>query len=130
MLKRAMFTGLAVLALATTTGCYGLCGSWYPGKYMGQLFACNGCSGPVYWSNFHNDPPDIQDPCDCQGNFTGQRRPWRSSRGNEVYYEDVPHQLEAPPEAVPTPVPEKPKKTAARVHSHGTQPVRYVVVDR
>jgi len=29
-----------------------------------------GC-GPVYWSEFHSDPPDCCDPCDRCGNFTG-----------------------------------------------------------
>jgi len=34
------------------------------------LTACSGC-GPIYWSEWHNDPPDICDPCDCHGNWTG-----------------------------------------------------------
>jgi hypothetical protein len=32
---------------------------------------CNGCSGEMYWSEWHNDPPVCQDPCDCYGNYTG-----------------------------------------------------------
>jgi len=31
---------------------------------------CGGC-GEIYWSEFHSDPPDCCDPCDCYGNFTG-----------------------------------------------------------
>ena len=131
MLKRAMFAGLALLALATTSGCFGLCGPWYPGKYLGRVFSCNGCSGPAYWSDFRSNPVDVPDPCDCQGNYIGPRV--RRSGGAEIYYETTPQPLEAPQDAVPTPVPEKPekpKKSAHHAHSHGTQPVRYIIVDQ
>ncbi len=38
-----------------------------------------GCSGEVYWSEWHNDPPRCCDPCDCYGNFTGPgNKPYRA----------------------------------------------------
>jgi len=35
-------------------------------------FGCynNGC-GEIYWGDFHGDPPDCCDPCNCMGEFTG-----------------------------------------------------------
>lgn len=33
--------------------------------------ACHGC-GPLYWHEWYNDPPDLCDPCDCHGNWTGR----------------------------------------------------------
>lgn len=42
--------------------------SW-PNPFAALGF-CSGC-GPLYWSEWHNDPPDICDPCDCHGNWTG-----------------------------------------------------------
>lgn len=32
---------------------------------------CGGCSGEVYWNEWHNDPPYCQDPCNSCGQFTG-----------------------------------------------------------
>lgn len=36
---------------------------------------CGGCAhggcGDMYWGEFHGDPPDVCDPCDCYGNYTG-----------------------------------------------------------
>ena len=32
---------------------------------------CSGCSGEVYWSEWHNDPPCCQDPCNQCGQWTG-----------------------------------------------------------
>jgi len=49
--------------------CYGLLGgvlrALFPPSWCGS-----GC-GPIYWSEFHSDPPDCCDPCDRCGNFTG-----------------------------------------------------------
>jgi hypothetical protein len=33
--------------------------------------SCNGCNGEIYWSEWHNDPPYCQDPCDCHANWIG-----------------------------------------------------------
>jgi hypothetical protein len=49
------------------------------GSYCGRFVSmfdklcggCNGCSGEVYWSEWHNDPPRCHEPCDCCGNYTG-----------------------------------------------------------
>ena len=30
-----------------------------------------GCSGEKYWSEWHNDPPYCNDPCNCQGEWIG-----------------------------------------------------------
>lgn len=32
---------------------------------------CSGCSGEIYWSEWHNDPPYCQDPCNCHGDWIG-----------------------------------------------------------
>ena len=45
-------------------GC-GLC-SWFS-----RLWGCPGCSGEIYWSEWHNDPPGCE-PCDCCGNWIGR----------------------------------------------------------
>jgi hypothetical protein len=32
---------------------------------------CGGCSSELYWSEWHNDPPQCCDPCDRCGNWIG-----------------------------------------------------------
>jgi hypothetical protein len=32
---------------------------------------CSGCSSEIYWSEWHNDPPYCQDPCNCNGEWVG-----------------------------------------------------------
>jgi hypothetical protein len=32
---------------------------------------CGGCSCEMYWSEWHNDPPQCCDPCDRCGNWIG-----------------------------------------------------------
>jgi hypothetical protein len=32
---------------------------------------CNGCSGEIYWSEWHNDPPYCHDPCNNCGQWIG-----------------------------------------------------------
>ncbi len=50
-------------------GCgYGLFGAIH--RLLHPPGWCGGC-GPIYWSEFHSDPPDCCDPCDRCGNFTG-----------------------------------------------------------
>lgn len=63
-----------------------------------HLFACSGC-GPLYWSEWHNDPPDVCDACDCHGNWTGHS-------GSTVRYHGPPRRGSAfagsvPAEAAP-----------------------------
>lgn len=49
----------------------GTCG---PLSWLFGIFTCGypdcGC-GELYWSDFHNQPPDCCDPCDRCGNWTG-----------------------------------------------------------
>ena len=40
------------------------------GSRFAKWFGCNGCSGEIYWSEWHNDPPGCE-PCDCCGNWIG-----------------------------------------------------------
>jgi hypothetical protein len=55
----------------------GLCFGSCCGRFLGLVDklcgngGCNGCSGEMYWNEWHNDPPMCQDPCDCYGNYTG-----------------------------------------------------------
>ena len=44
---------------------------FHPNHWIGCGNNC-GC-GEIYWGDFHGDPPDCCDPCDCRGNFTGCR---------------------------------------------------------
>ena len=55
----------------------GPCGRqfWGPLSLIGALFSvptwCGDGCGEIYWGDFHGDPPDCCDPCDCHGNYTG-----------------------------------------------------------
>jgi hypothetical protein len=40
-------------------------------KGLGNKELDNWGCGEVYHSEWHNDPPDCCDPCDCWGNYTG-----------------------------------------------------------
>jgi len=61
-------------------GCTCGCGCGGPGPLACVLrlfhptrwFGCynNGC-GEIYWGDFHGDPPDCCDPCNCMGDYTG-----------------------------------------------------------
>jgi hypothetical protein len=46
---------------------------------------CGGCSGEVYWSEWHNDPPYCHDPCNNHGDWIGPHcgpgGGWESSGG-------------------------------------------------
>lgn len=35
-------------------------------------WGCDGGCGEMYWGDFHGDPPDLCDPCDRCGNWTGE----------------------------------------------------------
>ena len=50
---------------------FGSCCGEVVGIFEKFCGGCNGCSGEVYWSEWHNDPPRCHEPCDCCGNFTG-----------------------------------------------------------
>jgi hypothetical protein len=50
---------------------FGSCCGQFVGMFEKLCGGCNGCSGEVYWSEWHNDPPRCHAPCDCCGNFTG-----------------------------------------------------------
>lgn len=41
---------------------------FHPVKWTGCYN--NGC-GEIYWGDFHSDPPDCCDPCNCMGDYTG-----------------------------------------------------------
>jgi hypothetical protein len=51
-----------------------------------NCLGCTGC-GELYWSEWHNDPPSVCEPCDCLGNYTGPggagyyRAPYRRHDG-------------------------------------------------
>jgi hypothetical protein len=60
-------------------GCQTACGDGYgcPGGPLSWILGILGCGyhgsgcGEFYWSDFHSEPPDCWDPCDCYGNWTG-----------------------------------------------------------
>jgi hypothetical protein len=40
-------------------------------SYLCCLNPCAGCGGETYWSEWHNDPPRCEDPCNCHGDWIG-----------------------------------------------------------
>lgn len=46
------------------------CGPRHWPNPFAHLTDCLGC-GELYWSEWHNNPPDLCDPCDCHGYWTG-----------------------------------------------------------
>jgi hypothetical protein len=56
---------------------------------------CPSCSKERYWSDFYNDPPDCEDPCDCYGNYKACKGcSWgRKPRGQKYReYNEVPQE--------------------------------------
>ncbi len=51
--------------------CFGSCCGRLLGLIDRCCCGCSGCSGDMYWSEWHNDPPCCHDPCDCYGNWSG-----------------------------------------------------------
>jgi hypothetical protein len=51
----------------------GFCGPYYGVVKLVSSCCCSGCGcdEEVYWSEWHNDPPRCNDPCDCHGNWIG-----------------------------------------------------------
>lgn len=51
----------------------GFCGPYYGVVKLVSSCCCSGCGcdEEVYWSEWHNDPPRCNDPCDCYGNWIG-----------------------------------------------------------
>lgn len=76
-------------------------GCWQPGDLLREIFACDGCTGPMYWSEWYNDPPQCCEPCDKYGNYTGPQygcsvnkyaagstvHQSQSPAGNDPYYD-------------------------------------------
>jgi hypothetical protein len=51
---------------------YGFCTGY--GHLLAAATSCCGCTGcnsELYWSEWHNDPPQCCDPCDCHGHWIG-----------------------------------------------------------
>ena len=82
----------------------------------GVWFGCynNGC-GEIYWGDFHGDPPDCCDPCNCMGDYTGPGgsgcsqccgQP-TSSMGTPDTSRETPGMID-PSRAAPTKAPPKP----------------------
>jgi hypothetical protein len=46
--------------------------SWLAGIFTRDSYWGGSCSSYRYWGDFYGDPPDINDPCDNCGNFTGR----------------------------------------------------------
>ena len=56
------------------TGCADACGNGCNGGcrpgLVDRLCGCTGC-GELYWCEWYNSPPQLCQPCDCHGNYTG-----------------------------------------------------------
>ncbi|MCC6492425.1 MAG: hypothetical protein IT424_05330 [Pirellulales bacterium] len=51
--------------------CSGRCGAGRGLKgWLSRLCGCNDC-GEMYWSEWHNDPPCVYEPCDNCGRYAG-----------------------------------------------------------
>jgi hypothetical protein len=57
----------------------------------------HGC-GEVYWNDYYNDPPDVCEPCDGYGNWTGSTGLYRAPYRNGPYGSsaNLPHLATAP----------------------------------
>jgi hypothetical protein len=44
--------------------------SWLFNIFSVRTWCGRSCGG-AYYGDFYSDPPDINDPCDCHGNYTG-----------------------------------------------------------
>ena len=57
-----------------TSGCAEACGSGCNGGcrpgLVDRLCGCTGCD-ELYWCEWYNSPPQLCQPCDCHGNYTG-----------------------------------------------------------
>lgn len=53
-----------------TSGGRGI-GLFGEGGLFGCLFGNTGCSGEIYWDEWHNDPPRCCDPCNRCGQWVG-----------------------------------------------------------
>jgi hypothetical protein len=66
-------------ATEPSCGCASNCGpSGGPCFLFDCLFGCTGCDGEFYWSEWHNDPPRCDTPCDCYGNWIGPSAGYRA----------------------------------------------------
>jgi hypothetical protein len=66
-------------AAEPSCGCASNCGPSNPGCCLFDcLFGCTGCDGEFYWSEWHNDPPRCDNPCDCYGNWIGPSAGYRA----------------------------------------------------
>jgi hypothetical protein len=102
----------------------GLCFGSACGRLVGLIdrlcCGCSGCSGEMYWSEWHNDPPHCCDHCDHYANWTGP------SHGSHAVPYDQPHHVggtaEAPYFAGPAPTGRSPRVA----HSRSTARPTYV----
>jgi len=68
-------------------------GCWRPGALLREIFACDGCTSPIYWNEWFSHRPKCGDPCDCYGNWIGPAeggpRAYRIEPAQEtrIYYE-------------------------------------------
>jgi len=62
--------------MARDCGCEPCAPAPGPLSCLFRIFAhnswCGRSCGERYWGDFYSDPPDIWDPCDCSGNYTGR----------------------------------------------------------
>jgi hypothetical protein len=59
-----------VVACGDSCGC-SAGGGMFNGRVLNAICGCDGCGGNLYWSEWHNDPPRCQDPCNCHGDWIG-----------------------------------------------------------
>jgi len=64
---------------------------------------CGPSCGERYWGDFYSDPPDIWDPCDCYGNYTGRgcQNCAGGVRAVDPFTDPFGDMAEAPPQAAP-----------------------------
>jgi hypothetical protein len=106
MLARLVNLSLLAALLLAGSGCR-CCRGWHGNDY------CDCSCGECYWSEWFNDPPDCQDPCDCYGNYAGHRHRTLMLAG---HHEPVPTlaspEIEETIEGMPTPADALPQPEA------------------
>lgn len=93
MLKRTISVALIALLLGAS-GCCGPIGQCIPRKFCGS-----GC-GELYISDWHNYPPECQDPCDCHGDYTGGKGSKYSGPPSGIPVETVTYEVVSSDETV------------------------------
>jgi len=92
--------------MACDSCCEPCCPAPGPLSWLFRILAnrswCGPSCGERYWGDFYSDPPDIWDPCDCGGNYTGRAcQGYPGGASADPFADPFGDLVEAPPQAAP-----------------------------